>query len=218
MGGCGDALDPAWFVNNLRAVAARVEVQGDPEQARPLPEQTIAVTQHVIARGPKPSISWSFRACVPEFTVFALPGCELGNTILPCFGCELRSALAPIDPVSILTVPSTPLLFGQNEVILKGAICRGQVVEQSILDAWIDLEVENINPCANPEDEGRLIVVGISVRQVDDSVNMNPVINAVTFNGTDDAWLLLSEDAPTVGCRSACVEANTCYLGGGRRD
>ncbi len=216
--GCADSFEPASLVDNLRPVAALVEVEDEPERANPNPGEVIRVTQHVIDAGPKPAIEWRFVACVPAFTVITPPVC--GRLIEPCENCVNEDGPRAVDPVIRFQVPSQEELGSETEVVVQGAICQGDIASEQRLLELLAEGVEEPNPCANPKsaenpegDEGRLISVRIPLEQYDPP-NLQPVIASLQIGCNDqstgctvpDRWLDLPDSAPRTGCLKAIKE------------
>ena len=167
---CSESFLQASAVTDLRVVGALVEVEGKPGRANPDPGDTIQVSNLVIDRGFPPStepaplspppLQWSLVACVPEATVLALPICR---NVLPCEGCE---ATPPEDPFAFpivrFQVPSAAELEAveATSVVLQGAICaNGPPAELDAIIRFITGETDVLDPCADPNNEGRFISV-----------------------------------------------------------
>ena len=73
--GCDDALTRVDLVANLRVLAARVEVDGEPDRASPLPGEAAAVRWLVADRHPEPPLGWTFAACEAAPPGSSLPSC-----------------------------------------------------------------------------------------------------------------------------------------------
>lgn len=191
---CSESFLPASAVVDLRVVGALVEVQDKPGRANPDPGDMIQVSNLVIDRGHPPStepaplspppLQWSLVACVPEPTVLALPLCR---NVLPCEGCE---ATPPADPLALpivrFQVPSATELEAAEatSVVLQGAICaNGAPAGLDAIIAFVTGETDVLEPCEDPNNEGRFISVPISIEQEPGNPNLNPTIADVTLNG-----------------------------------
>lgn len=212
---CSASFDPASFVDSLRVVAARVDVEGKPGRANPDPGDTVTVTNLVIDRGfpltedgppplSPPPLQWSLLACVPAPSVLPIAFCQ---TILECDGCV---ATPPEDPRALpivtFTIPSADELeaAGANSVVLQGAICANgpPASPQAIIDFFTGV-TDQLDPCENPDDEGRFISVQVLIEQDPDDPNLNPEIAEVTLNG--EPWPPpfdrgVPRDFPSTGC------------------
>ena len=193
---CSESFVPAWAVTDLRAVAAVVEVDGEPSRARPNPDEAIQVSILVVDRGAPPSdfpevpaltpplLQWSFIACVPEPTLIGPPICR--DLIQPCTGCAGAPPPTPFDlPVMGFQVPSQAELeaAGADQVLLQGAICAdGPPAEDAIL-RFIRGETDDLNPCEDPTSEGRFVTVNIPIETTPEDPNLNPAISTVLLNG-----------------------------------
>ena len=193
--GCGESLDPASLVLNLRGVAALWEVDGEPERPNPRPGETVTATIRVIDRGPRPPIQWRFVACVPEFTLFNTPVCR--GIIEPCDNCEGADTTGA-DPMMRFQVPDDATVEEVDEVLLQGTICNGTPAPIESFLAFILGEVDEINPCEDPSDEGTLVVARIQLDNFEPD-NLQPEIVEVLRDG--GAWDdVPPPDAPIVGC------------------
>jgi hypothetical protein len=194
--GCSESFEPPSLVQNLRPVAARVEVEGDPSRANPDPGDFIRVTQHIIDAGPKPEIEWRFVACVPAPSVITPPIC--GSVIEPCENCVNEEEPRAEDPVIRFQVPGPEELGDETEVAVQGAICQGEIASQERLLELLFGRVEEINPCVDPKNEGRLVSVRIPIEQYE-CPNQQPEIATVAIGG-GDRWLDLPPQARTRRC------------------
>lgn len=226
---CSESFLPPSAVTDLRVVGALVEVEGKPGRANPDPGDTIRVSNLVIDRGFPPStepaplspppLQWSLVACVPEPTFLALPICR---NVLPCEGCE---ATPPENsfafPIVRFQVPSAAELEAveATSVVLQGAICaNGPPVELDAIIRFVTGETDVLEPCADPNDEGRFISVEVSIEQQPDNPNLNPSIADVTLNGAP--WPLpfdqgVRRDRPDSGCASLVDDESVLPRAGG---
>ena len=183
---CGESLDPASLVTSLRAVAARVEVEGDAERPNPLPGEVVTVTIRVIDQGPRPDIQWRFVACVPEATLFNVPIC--GLIIEPCDNCEGDGG-PEVDPVIRFQVPDEAELGDQTQVLLQGAICAdGPAAPLEEFLAFAAGETGQFSPCDDPALEGTVLIAPVVLQQFDPP-NRQPQIADVLYEEESVAWV-----------------------------
>ena len=191
---CGESFLPASAVVDLRVVGALVEVEGKPGRANPDPGDMIQVSNLVIDRGfppaaepaplSPPPLQWLLVACIPEPSVLALPICR---NVLPCEGCV---ATPPEDPLAFpivrFQVPSAAELeaAGATSVVLQGAICaNGPPAATDAIIRFVTGETDVLDPCEDPNNEGRFISVEISIEDEPDNPNLNPTIADITLDG-----------------------------------
>lgn len=215
--GCSSGLPPASAVTDLRAVAAIVELPTAPGRANPSPGQDTEVSIVVIDRGAPPSLDpsisawtppplqWALVACIPAPTSFGVPVCQ--TPIQPCDGCE---ATPPADPLAFPVVrfqaPSADALQAADatSVLVQGAICAdGPPAPLDAILRFARGETDVLDPCEDPQNEGRFITVEIPIENNPDDPNLNPGIEAVTLNGLP--WPPPYQDgvprsAPRTGC------------------
>lgn len=193
---CSESFVPAWAVTNLRAVAAVVELEGEPGRARPDPGDDIQVSTIVVDRGAPPSdlpevpaltpplLQWVFIACIPAPTLFGPPICQ--DPIQPCEGCMGIPPTDPLDfPVVRFQVPSEEALEAASatQVVLQGAICANGPPAQDAILRFVLGETDDLNPCEDPSNEGRFITAIIPIETTPEDPNLNPVISTVLLNG-----------------------------------
>ena len=227
---CADNFLPASAVVDLRVVGALVEVEGKPGRANPDPGDTIQVSNLVIDRGfppttepsplSPPPLQWSLVACVPEPSVLALPICR---NVLPCEGCV---ATPPEDPLAFpivrFQVPSAAELkaAGATSVVLQGAICaNGPPAAIDAIIRFVTGETDVLDPCEDPNNEGRFISVEILIEDQSDNAkpNLNPIIADVTLDS--EPWPPpfdqgVPRDFPDSGC-AGFVDENMALRAGG---
>ena len=211
---CTESFTPASGVENLRVVGAFVELEGEPGRANPDPGDTIVVSNIVIDRGfppttepsplSPPPLQWSLVPCVPERTILAIPICR---TVLPCEGCQQAPPEDPLAlPVVRFTVPSKAELEAAEatRVLLQGAICAdGAPAAIDTIVRFVTGEVDELEPCEDPQNEGRFFSVEIPIELDPDNPNLNPTIADVTLDGR--AWPPpfdqgVPRDSPLTGC------------------
>lgn len=213
---CSESFLPPSAVVDLRVVGALVEIDGKPDRANPDPGDTIQVSNIVIDRGhpasseipplSPPPLQWSLVACVPQPSVLPLPPC---GSVIPCEGCE---ATPPVDPLALpvvrFQVPSEEELEAAEAtfVLLQGAICaNGAPAGLDAIISFVTGETDVLDPCEDPNEEGRFISVQILIEQNSANPNLNPVIADVTLNGRP--WPPpfdqgVPRDIPDTGCAS----------------
>jgi hypothetical protein len=182
--GCGPEFDPASLVDKTRVLGARIEVEGAPDRAAPMPGETANVSWLVTSPGAMPPLAWTFAAC--------LPGTADGKRTLGCVDDPLARFDGTASPPRIsIPVPATTSLGGAASIVLYGQICSG-------LDATPTFDPGSGLPgCMG----GRGTTVSLDIPlQLGTDINHNPVAErAFTFDGV--AW-----PAPT-------VDADPCTAG-----
>ncbi|MEM9731607.1 MAG: hypothetical protein AAF997_23735 [Myxococcota bacterium] len=227
--GCSEGFESASLVENMRVVAARVDIDGKPGRANPDPGDTITVTNLVISPGSPliegeptplspPPLQWSLLACIPEPSVLPVAIC---GTVLECDGCV---ATPPEDelalPIVRFTVPSEEELdeADATTLVLQGAICaNGPPAGPEAIFRFFAGETDDLDPCEDPANEGRFITAQILIEQDPDDPNDNPVIEDVRING--EAWPPpfdqgVPRDFPSTGCRAVAGD-DVVVIGGG---
>lgn len=215
---CSESFLPAWAVVDLRAVGALVEVEGEPGRARPDPGDDVQVSIHVIDQGAPASeeegvpaltpelLQWAFAACVPLATLIGPPICR--DVIEPCDGC---TGTPPADrlafPVVRFQVPSAAELeaAGADSVLVQGVICADGPPATDAIIRFILGETDDLNPCEDPNDEGRFVSVTIPIEPTPDDPNLNPEILNLILDG--EPWPPpydqgVPRTAPREGCRA----------------
>jgi len=201
---CSESFLAAWAVTDLRAVAAPVEVEGKPGHARPDPGDRVAVSVLVVDEGAPPPLQWSFIACVPAPVLIGPPICR--DLIQPCDGCDGTPPADPLAfPVLRFQVPSETELeaAGADRVLLQGAICGGGPPAEDAILRFLLGETDNLNPCEDPNNEGRFVTVNIPIESTPQDPNLNPEVATVFLNGRP--WPPpyhqgVSRTAPREGC------------------
>lgn len=226
---CSESFEAASLVENLRVVAARVDIEGKPGRANPDPGDTITVTHLVIDRGfpqvpdeppplSPPPLQWSLLACIPEPSVLPVAIC---GTVLDCEGCEATPPDDPLAfPIVTFTVPSAEELeeADATSLVVQGAICaNGPPVGPEALFRFFSGETDDLNPCEDPLNEGRFITAQIPIEQDPENPNDNPVIEDVLFN--NEPWPPpfdegVPRDFPDSGCAAVVNPEEALRLGG----
>lgn len=217
---CSESFPPASEVTDLRAVAARVDVETEPGRANPSPGETSVVSILVIDRGAPPSedpgipsltpppLQWDFLACIPAPTRIGAPVCQ--TPIEPCEGCNGTPPLDPLAfPVLRFEVPSADDLeeAEAESVVVQGAICaEGPPASFDAILRFARGETDALDPCEDPEGEGRFVTVEIPIEDDLADPNLNPMITTVTLDGS--SWPPPYDQgvpriAPISGCKPA---------------
>ena len=217
--GCTESLAPASLVTDFRAVAALVEVVGDPSRANPSADQEIAVSILSIDEGAPASapsltpgpLQWSFVACLPLPTTIGPPLCS--TPIEPCNNCVATppdDALA--EPVDIrFQTPSEEALDAAeaSSVLLQGIVCSNGRPSPDALFRFLTEQSDELEPCEGPPTiverpiEGRFVTVVIPIESDPADPNLQPTILEVLFDGArwpppyDEG---VPRTAPATGC------------------
>lgn len=115
---CGDPLVSVERIASLRALGARVEVEGDPARALPLPGETATVRFLVAAPEVAPSFGFGLVACE------ASPG-EVGTPT--CAGEPFSSVYTePASDAPALTFTLPDAMAADGRVAVLGVLCEGE--------------------------------------------------------------------------------------------
>lgn len=199
IGACAESFLPASAVVDLRVIGALVEIEGKPGRANPDPGDMVQVSNLVIDRGLPPTeppeppplspppLQWRLVACIPAASVLAIPICQ---NVIPCEGCEQTPPDDPLAlPIVRFQIPSAGELDAAEatRVVLQGVICaNGEPAELDAIIRFVTGEIDVLEPCKDPDDEGRFISVEILIEEEPENPNFNPAIADVTLNG--DPW------------------------------
>ncbi|HET9989299.1 MAG TPA: hypothetical protein VFQ65_12300, partial [Kofleriaceae bacterium] len=158
--GCGPTFDPASLINTTRVLGARVEVEGAPDRASPVPGETANVTWLVTSPDGTPPLGWAFRVCTT-------PACESGVI------AQFEGTASP--PRLAIPVPSSDYLGSAKSVIVLGEICDGG-------DSLPAFDPQSGVPgCTNGSGTTVSLVIAL---QRGDEANHNPLADrAFTFDG-----------------------------------
>ena len=114
--GCGPTFDPASLITNTRVVGARIEVEGAPDRASPLPGETVNVTWLVTSPDVTPPLGWTFAVCAPG----------TGTSSSACLAAPLARFDGTATPPRIsIPIPTGAVLGAATSLTLDGAICAG---------------------------------------------------------------------------------------------
>jgi hypothetical protein len=186
--GCGPTFDPASLIKNTRVIGARIEVDGAPDRATPMPGETANVTWLVTSQDATPPLGWAFAVCVP--------GTVNGKTSLGCQDAPLARFDGTGSPPRLsIPVPAGTALGGAASIVLYGQICAGP-------DSTPTFDPQSGLPGCT---DGRGTTVSLDVPlQLGDDANHNPTADrAFTLDG--EAWSTgaASDDPCAVGPRVA---------------
>lgn len=162
--GCGPEFDPASLVETTRVLGARIEVEGAPDRASPLPGETANVTWLVTSPGDEPPLSWTFAACAGSASCVDAPLARFDGTTSP--------------PRIAFAVPSAAALGGAASVLIVGQVCAG-------VDSVPTVDPQSGLPgCTGAR--GTTVSLSLPL-QVGADANHNPTADrAFTFDGA--AW------------------------------
>ncbi len=192
---CSESFLAASFVENLRVIGARIDVQGAPGRANPSPGDDVQASILVIDEGATPELTWAFVACVPTATRIGVPIC--GARIDGCDGCV---GPQPGDqfalPVIGFQVPSEEELDAveAREVLLQGVVCGEGVPSADAIPRFLAGETDDLVPCEDSDGEplvhedkrivGRFVTVQIPIERDPEDPNLNPEILDITLKGS----------------------------------
>ncbi|MDH3202610.1 MAG: hypothetical protein OEM15_17095 [Myxococcales bacterium] len=196
IGACAESFLPPSAVVDLRQIGALVEIDGKPGRANPDPGDMVQVSNLVIDRGFPPTVppeppplsppplQWRLVACIPAPSVLETPICQ---NVIPCEGCEEVPPDDPLAfPIARFQIPSAEELDAAEatSVVLQGAICaEGEPAELDAIIRLVRGDIDVLEPCKDPDDEGRFISVEIPIEDQPENPNLNPAIADVTLNG-----------------------------------
>jgi hypothetical protein len=186
--GCGPEFDPASLVAKTRVLGARIEVEGAPDRAAPMPGEIVNVSWLVTSPGATPPLGWAFAAC--------LPGAIGGKSSLGCVDAPLARFDGTASPPRIsIPVPSAATLGGAASVVLYGQICAGA-------DSAPTFDPQSGLPrCTG--DRGTTVSLDIPL-QLGADANHNPTADrAFTFDGTAWPARAVADDPCALGPRIA---------------
>jgi hypothetical protein len=170
MAGCGPTFDAASLVTNTRVVGARLEVQGAPDRASPMPGETVNVTWLVTSPATTPPLGWTFAVCAPG----------IGTSSTACLAAPLArfDGTAAAPRISI-PVPAAAVLGGAMSLTLRGGICAG-------VDSTPQFDSQDgLVRCTNGG-QGTTVSLDMPLQQGDEA-NHNPIADrAFTLDGA--AW------------------------------
>jgi hypothetical protein len=170
--GCGPQFDPGSLVDKTRVLGARIEVEGAPDRASPMPGETANITWLVTAPGATPPLAWTFAVC--------RPGEVGGKTSLGCVDAPLAVFDGTASPPRIaLQVPPAASLGGAASLVVYGQICDGS-------DSAPSFDPQSGLPPTCTGSRGTTVSLDMPL-QVGSEANHNPTADrAFTFDGA--AW------------------------------
>ena len=154
-----------------------------------------------------PPLQWSLVACIPAATFIGPPICT--NQIDPCDGCEGKPPEDPLAfPVVQFQVPTEADLEarGASSVLVQGAICaNGPPASEDVILRFILGETDDLDPCEDPDNEGRFVTAEIPIERDPANPNLNPEILSVTYDGR--AWPPpYDQGVPRTAPRTGCLD------------
>ena len=180
--GCGPTFDPSSLIEKTRVLGARVEVNGAPERATPLPGETATVTWLIAAPDITPPLGWAFALCKPA------PGTALG-----CAGDPLAVFEGTDNPPRFaVPVPVGDAWGGVTRLAIYGRICASS---QPLFDP------DSGYPGCTGGADGTTTSVAFRVQNGADP-NHNPVIDrGLQFDGQPWAAATAGADPCVAGPR-----------------
>jgi hypothetical protein len=177
---CDDSLLPVALVESARPLGARVEVDGDPVRAVPLPGESAALRLLVAAPDPAQTLGYAVVACERTPGTTAIPDCASEP-----FASAYDAAPAPLPPRFEFSVPDG--LASDAGIALFGVACPdGSPVEGSVPPR-----------CERAEGERRLLL-SLDLPG-DGEPNRNPTFDADAV--TLDGEVLESSELPDAPCQ-----------------
>jgi hypothetical protein len=178
---CGDPIHPQQVIEKTRVLAARVEVQTDPERATPEPGEEATARWLVVSPGKMPDVGWTLVACEPTPVASGVSECEKRP-----FATALVDSGDATTPELIFTVPKQ---YSSATVLVAGVLCFGGTPPQvdDMLRAW---------PRASRCDGGRAqaVTLEVAAEQNADSANLNPSLQDDRFELDGEPWLVPPSD------------------------
>ena len=188
--GCGPTFDPASLIATTRVLGARIEVEGAPDRATPLPGEIANVTWLVTSPGITPPLGWTFVVC--------LPGTVDGKSALGCQDAPLARFDGTASPPRIsIPVPPEADLGEAASVVVYGRICAG-------VDSVPTFYMQSGLPgCTGGG--GTTVSLDLPLQRADDA-NHNPIADrAFTFDGEVWPARAASDDPCVLGPRVAAA-------------
>jgi hypothetical protein len=186
--GCGPTFDPASLITATRVLGARVEVEGAPNRATPMPGEIADVSWLITSPAGTPPLSWAFAVCTP--------GTVGGKTSLGCESAPLALFQGTDNPPRVaIQVPSEDVLGSATRLVLYGEICSG-AGSMPTFDPQ-----GGIPRCSG--DGGTTASVNVPL-QLQGGGNQNPTADrAFTFDGQPWPALASGDDPCVVGPKAA---------------
>jgi hypothetical protein len=171
LGACSDPLEPAQLVRELRVLGARVEVEGDPERAAPLPGERATVRFLLAAPEPAPIQSFSLRVCPAAAGYIGPPRCA-GPELARAQSTEPSSAAPQLGFV----LPSDFDLEAYPRLAVLGVVCA----------AGMPLDHGEYGSCDGTTEPLR-VALELSLPR-DNDVNHNPAFVAEPLSLDGAVW------------------------------
>jgi hypothetical protein len=165
---CDDPLKPAQEVDSVRVLAARVEVEGDPDRAAPNPGESASVRWLVAAPEMEPALGWALSVCFARPNNVGPAGCAE-----PPFASNSAAPAAGAIALDFQVPPELPQSVERLAVL--GAICGGEPPSGE-LDAA---------DC--PSGSGSAVSFELELAHEGD-VNRNPAFGALPLAFDGAAW------------------------------
>lgn len=178
--GCDDPLKEVELVDAPRPLAARVEVEGEPGRAAPLPGERASVRFLLAAPDPALLIGFRLGACVARENNLGVPGCAG-----PAFAMNERLEPAAVEPLLEFEVPRDIDALATPRLAVLGAVCAGGAPEGPFDDARCSDELA-----------GDSVSLELELARPDD-VNRNPELAAEPLSFDGEPWPEL--EAPPEG-------------------
>lgn len=176
--GCGPEFDPASLITKTRVVGAKVEVEGAPQRATPLPGERVNVTWFVTSPDVTPPLGWSFAICAP------------GTSGIGCLAAPLERFDGTTNPPRLsAAVPPASALGGAASFGIYGQVCAGT-------SSIPEVDPQGLLPICTNAGRGTTVFLDVPLQQGDQG-NHNPTADrAFTLDGA--AWPPPAGDDPCV--------------------
>jgi hypothetical protein len=178
---CGDPIHPPQVIEKTRVLAARAEVQTEPERATPEPGEEATARWLVVSPGKMPEIGWTLVACEPTPVATGASECEKRP-----FATSVVDSGDATTPELDFTVPDG---YRAETVLVAGILCFGGTPPDpaDMLRVW---------PRASGCDEGRAqaVTFDVGVQTDDTTANQNPSLQDDRFELDGEPWLAPPSD------------------------
>ena len=115
---CDDPLKKTELVEEPRVLAARIEVEGEPERAAPFPGESATVRFLVAAPELEPALGFALVACHSASSNVGLPSCHSAP-----FAESERLEPEPGAPALSFALPEPDAGAARARLLVKGVIC-----------------------------------------------------------------------------------------------
>lgn len=169
---CDDSLKQVSLVEETRVVGARVESEGDTNQATPLPGQHASLRLFVVAPNGEANFSYALSLCAVAPSNFGFPPCADAP-----FAAAQRLAASTADARLDFVVPEDTDLRATPHVLARGLICA---------DSALYLAADGSQTCASgsAKELGFEFPLGGA-----DEANRNPRFGDEAFELDGEPWL-----------------------------